>query len=154
MNKIATNKGMKSIHRLQSMGRQRGLTALGWVCALLSFGFVIFCLSKIVPSYMDNWQIQSSLETLGELRITENEFDGANNGQIRSHLSKFFRVNGIPSDLVKEVKITRKDGRAYVDIIWERRVPLLSNIDVVMHFENQFDSLNPTDCCLYREDNR
>ena len=139
--------------QVRSLRHQRGLTVLGWLCVALAFGFAILCGAKIAPSYMDNWQIQSAMETLGELRITDNEFDGASNAQIHDHLSKFFRVNGIPSDMLKKVKITRVKGRAYVDIIWERRVNLIGNLDVVMHFENQYDSLKPTECCYYREKN-
>ncbi len=138
---------------VRSLHHQSGLTALGWLFAILLFGFTILCFAKVAPPYYDNWQIRNSLKTLGELRITENEFDGASDSQIQSHLSKFFRVNGIPTTMLKDVNITRDKGRAYVDLIWEIRVDFISNIDVVVSFENQFDSLNPTDCCFYRVDN-
>ena len=136
-----------------SLRYQRGLTGLGWLSVILFFGFSVLCFARVAPPYYDNWQIRNSLETLGELRITENEFEGVNDAQIKTHLSKFFRVNGLSSSFLDDLKITRKKGRAYVDLNWERRVNLISNIDVVVSFENQFDSLKPTDCCLYREVN-
>lgn len=141
------NRPFKSLHR------QRGISGVGWLGLILLFGFGILCGAKIAPSYFDNWKIRDSLRTLGELSLTENEFQGASDAQVKSHLGKYFQVNGIPSEQLKDLKITRKKGRTYVDLNWERRVEFIANIDVVMKFENQFDSLNPTACCRYREDN-
>ena len=131
----------KSIHR------QRGLTFYGWAFAILVFAFTLLCAYRVAPPYFDNWQVQSALESLDQLTLSENAYEGASDDQIRSHLTKFFTINNVPDALIKNVKITRTKGRVYVDLNWEYQNHFFQNIDVVVKFENQYDSLNPTDCC-------
>lgn len=138
---------------VETLKYQQGLSGLGWLGVIALFGFGILCSAKIFPAYYDNWEIQNSLKTLGELRLTDNEFEGVSDSAVKSHLSKYFQVNGISHEMLDELKITRKKGRAYVDLNWEHHVNFISNIDVIVKFENQYDSLNPTDCCRVREDN-
>jgi hypothetical protein len=140
------------IKTVRSLQRQRGLTMLGWAFVILLFAFAITCAYRVAPPYYDNWQIRNSLETLSELKLTESAFDGASDSDIRSHLGRFFTVNNIPSALLKNLQITRTKGRVYVDLDWEVRSPFLYNIDVVVSFENQFDSLSPSECCTPKAD--
>ena len=132
---------------VKSLKRQRGLTLYGWTFAILVFGFGIICAYKIAPPYFDNWQIQSALETLDQLKLTESAFDGVSDEEIKRHLGKYFTINNVPSEFLKKIKITRTKGRVYVDLNWETRTQFLYNIDVVITFANQFDSLNPSACC-------
>jgi hypothetical protein len=125
---------------------------LGWAFIIMLFAFAITCAYRVVPPYYDNWQIRNSLETLSELKLTESAFDGASDTEIRSHLSRFFTVNNVSNNLLKELKITRTKGRVYVDLDWEVRSPFLYNVDVVISFKNQYDSLNPSECCTPKVD--
>lgn len=138
---------------IKSMSKQRGMSSLGWLCVILLFGFGVTCAYRVAPPYYDNWKIQQSLESLEELSLTEREFDGASDSQVKSHLSKYFQVNGISHEVLDYVKITRTKGRAYVDLNWDIQTHLIANIDVVITFKNQFDSLRPAECCKPEVDN-
>jgi len=138
---------------IKSLKYQNGMTIYGWSFVILLFGFGIICAYRVAPPYFDNWQIESALETLDQLNLKESAFEGVPDEEIKKHLTKFFTINNVSLDRVKDIKITRTKGRVYVDLNWETRTKFLYNIDVVISFQNQFDSLNPSACCKPQVDN-
>ncbi len=115
--------------------KQQGLTTLGVLTAILIGGFVLTCLFKIGPLYLDNYFVRAALNSLEGDRI-EN-MDSAN---IRRTVDRYFMVNNVRDVSSRDVVVTRERDRVVVSLDYERRVNLFGNLDVVVVFTNRFDS--------------
>ncbi|MCW8196461.1 DUF4845 domain-containing protein [Proteobacteria bacterium 005FR1] len=126
---------------------QRGLSSLGWLLVLLIAGFFMTLAFRMVPAYADNVYVTDALKSLREFESTERGYGGMTDSAIRSHLGKYFSINNVRGDATKNIKIERLSDKVLVNMDYEVRVPLFYNVDVVMKFRNQFDSLRPAECC-------
>lgn len=117
---------------MNSVKHQRGLSALGYLIILLIVGFFMTAAIKILPIYMESWTIKGAVQ--GAIESSKSE--GASASIIRKNLSRQFTVNQVTAITAKEIKITKK-GRGYlVNANYEKRIPFIQNIDVVVKFEN------------------
>lgn len=123
---------------------QSGLSTTGLLITLLAAGFAIMCLFKMVPAYMDDRFIQEGLKSLTE---NVDQIDEMSDEQIRKQIGRFFVVNNVRSQSERDIKIERKQDRTLVKMEYEVRVPIFANVDVVMTFNNVWDSKRPYDCC-------
>ncbi len=130
--------------KMSNRNKQLGMSSLGLLLMLAAVGFVVTCLFKMAPSYLDNRFIVGTLQSLAD---SEDDLAALSNGQIRSQLSKTFVVNNVRNININDVQIERMQSKVLVNIDYEVRVPLFYNVDVVMTFENQLDSSRPGECC-------
>lgn len=127
------------------MGKyQQGMSATGWLIVLLVAGFTLTCLFRMVPAYVDNRYIQQGLMSLAEegQRIEELSPE-----EIRRRIGRFFQMNNVRSQSEKSVEVERRQDNTVVTMNYEVRVPIIYNIDVVMTFNNEWDSSRPHECC-------
>lgn len=129
---------------MESIKRQRGMFSLGGLYLVLSLGFFVFLAFKVVPPYFDNVYIQQALKDLSTL---DRESGELSSDEIRKRLGNFFTINNIRGDVINQIKIKRKSGAVIVKIDYERRVPLFANVEVVMDFQNHWNSKYPEQCC-------
>lgn len=121
---------MKNAVQLPS--RQAGLGALGWLIVLAIASFLLTCLFKVGPVYIDHWQLKQALdEALADPNIaTKSRPD------LMEAIRRNFEVNRIEVIKASAVRLNEtRDGRE-LDASYEKRVPLLQNIDVVVKFED------------------
>ncbi|MGQ9425889.1 DUF4845 domain-containing protein [Gilvimarinus sp. F26214L] len=126
---------------------QRGLSSLGWLTVLLVAGFFLTCAFRLGPAYTDNIYVRDALGSLTDFENSERGYAEMSDRDIRTHLSNYFSMNGVRGTPTKSVRIERKSDRVLVNINYEVRVPMFFNIDAVMTFKNQFDTLRPSECC-------
>ncbi len=117
------------------MRREHGLSVLGFLFALLVIGFCLTVLFRLGPLYLDNYTVAQSFAALGEENVRTLSDQG-----IRQKLYKHFVVNNVDSIDLKQVEIDRTAERILVSLDYERRVPLLGNVDAVAKFHNVYDS--------------
>lgn len=129
---------------MQQVQRQRGVTTLGFVCLVLLAVFFVYTGFKVVPPYAENRYIVSALRSLD--RNNDDVFS-MSNGEIREHIRRFYTVNNVRTEGASDVDIDRRSSRVIVTIAYETRVPYFHNLDLVMSFNNQFDSSAPERCC-------
>lgn len=123
---------------------QRGMSKLALIIILAVVGFFGLAASRLVPVYTDNYYIQQGLASLQDLGV---EVGQMTDREIIGHLSRFFSVNNIRSQNAKDAEIVRDEEQILVYFDYEVRVHLMYNIDVVMTFENLWDSRRPSECC-------
>lgn len=115
--------------------RQRGVTIPGLIFLLLVFAFVLTAGFKIGPLYIDNQFIRESIESL------ENEnYREMSDQEIVRYVQRTFDVNNIRDITTRDMKISREKHRLFVSLDYEKRVNFMGNVDVVVRFENHFDS--------------
>lgn len=112
--------------------RQAGMTTLGWLATAITAGFLVVCLIKIGPVYMESWTVKSILEQAAE----EARSEGLSKGQIRERVSKKFLVNTVNGVTMADVVVVGKGENMEIDASYEVQKPLLFNIDVVVKFDD------------------
>ena len=115
--------------------QQRGITVPGMIFLVLVFAFVLTAGFKIGPLYIDNQFIRESIESL------ENEnYREMSDRQIQIYIERTFDINNIRDINPRDLKISREKHRLFVSLDYEKRVNFMGNLDVVVRFENHFDS--------------
>ncbi len=125
-----------------SLKQQKGLSSIGWLFVITIFGLVFTIIAKLAPLYLDNRFVVATLHELAE----DSTFPQMTANQVRTKLSKTFRVNNILGKAVESVKINKVKNITLVTIEYEERVNILSNVDVVLTFNSLLDSSRPSDC--------
>lgn len=116
---------------------QLGMSSLSLLLVLIAVAFVLMAAFKLGPLYLDNYFVKSSVESLQDEKITE-----MSDVQIRKVLYSRFIVNGVRDIDVKEAVIDRSSKGVVVDLSYEKRVNFIGNVDVVVVFNNRFDTAN------------
>ncbi len=114
---------------------QRGLSTLGLLVTLAVAGFFFTAAFKLGPLYLDNIFVKDALDSL-----QFKEADKLSDREIRSTIGDYFNVNNVRDIDLKQIEITREKERVLVDINYEKRIPFMANVDVVVTFNNHFDS--------------
>lgn len=117
------------------MSRESGLSLLGFLFALLVIGFCLTVLFRLGPLYLDNYTVAQSFAALGDDNVRSLSDQG-----IRQKLYKEFVINNVDDIDLKMVEIERSAEKILVSLDYERRVPLLGNVDAVVRFHNVYDS--------------
>ncbi|MGI9278867.1 MAG: DUF4845 domain-containing protein [Endozoicomonas sp.] len=116
--------------------RQKGLSTLGWLVAILVGGFMIMLTFKVAPIYLDDYAVAKVLTSLD----TKPGVEEAGVPQVREWLNKGLLTNRIK--LAKgESKVLRDKGKSVaIEINYERRLHLMYNIDLILTFEHKWNA--------------
>ena len=123
---------MKAL-RASSAKSQRGSIYTTMILVAL-FGLVILAALKIVPAYVDDSAINSTMESMQESA----DFDTMNINEVRTSLMRTLNTNRIVFD-ASNVVLTKEGGNEYVDINYESRKPLFFNIEAVVKFQHRYE---------------
>ncbi|MGL6161297.1 DUF4845 domain-containing protein [Microbulbifer sp.] len=126
-----------------SLRNQRGMSYWGWLLVVVVFGFILTCVSKMGPAYIDAYYVDEGLRKLAE----NAELRDMSRGDIKKELDRFFRINNVRGKPTKAVKIVRGADSMLVSVDYELRQPLIYNVDVVMKFDKQLNTAKPELCC-------
>ena len=120
---------------LRGLKKQRGMTGLGWLTIMFLIGFFAFLGVKIIPTFLENYQVKSVVKSLKEEpMITKKSVR-----EIRKLIKKRLTINSV-YDLKKEdIKIKKSGGVTTVEIAYEVRKPMVSNIFIVIAFSDKVE---------------
>ncbi|MGB4249055.1 MAG: DUF4845 domain-containing protein [Pseudohongiellaceae bacterium] len=116
-------------------GRQRGFSKFGLLMTLvvlvtgLTFGL------KVLPIYIDHNFVRGQAESL----VESGRAATMTQAEIRIEVGNSLRVNNIREFDLNSITSTRNNGAAVILIVYERRVPLFSNLDVVVSFDDRIE---------------
>lgn len=128
---------------MQSLVKQKGLSAFGWLVVIFLFGTVLTIAYAIIPAYYDNTLVADGLKSVG----SSPDVQSLSREQVVGRLQNYFDLNGVRGEPTKNIKVIRRSEGMVVNINYEVRENIFGNIDVVMRFENQLDTSNPDACC-------
>lgn len=120
---------------MQSVHSQKGMSILSWLMVLALVAFFASAAFKVLPHYFD----YMSMEKL----ITSVETDKAANirsiNEFYSHVGKGMQVNSIRDlNLQDALKIKVENNEFKAHLKYEKREPLIQNIDLVVRFDKEF----------------
>ena len=117
---------------MRLLRQQRGLTPLGTLTIVALVAFGVYLLLILVPVYMENFGVASSLKSLKQ----DMEIRDKSPEQVYESLKRRFDINDVKHVKKENVKITRAAGSTTVDVKYQVLVPLVSNISLALAFEN------------------
>ncbi|MCK5307970.1 MAG: DUF4845 domain-containing protein [Zetaproteobacteria bacterium] len=115
---------------MRSIRRQAGVTAIGWVIILALIGFFVFLTLKMLPSYLEYFKVSSSLESLEKEELSTPQ-------EVRKLLGRRFDISYVYTITPKQVKVKNAGKVFNVTAMYESRVHLFANVDVLMSFKKQ-----------------
>jgi len=123
---------MKPISNLPA--RQQGVGYYALVVVLTLLGIFIFTGLKIMPAYVSDGIVTTSLKNLKE----SGELSSMSLRDIRQHVVRTMQANGesFNSDSIDQVEENRVD---FIVVEYETRLPLFYNMDVVVKFNHRIE---------------
>lgn len=120
---------------MQLQARQQGMSTVGWLVSATLVLFFITCLVKLAPEYMEAMTVKSVINSA----LERGAYKGKGGAEaIRAELEKNFNTNQVDAIRSRDIQISRdkEKGGYIIDASYERRVPLIYNIDVVLKFDD------------------
>lgn len=125
---------MKNTNRLPFRS-QSGTSTLGILIVVLFFGSLLTLGIKLGPIYLDDYTIQEALEgldgTKGLSKMTV--------GEVRSLINKRLSVNNVRGFDAKAITVKADGDQVEIDVDYEVRTSLVSNVDAVVHFKHNYE---------------
>jgi Tfp pilus assembly major pilin PilA len=120
------------VERYMNIRKQSGWTMWTLMFTLFVIGSIAWIGLKLVPLYLDNGTIQSVLKTISQDRaVAESSY-----GEIDSRIRKTLSINSIRWVQSKDIEFVDGNGYTEVRIDYEKRIPMVANIDVIVTFKN------------------
>ncbi|HEY1026771.1 MAG TPA: DUF4845 domain-containing protein [Pseudomonas sp.] len=114
---------------------QHGLSILGWLVVLAVVAFFASTAFKVLPHYLDYMSMEKIIKSVE----TDRAADVRTLNDFYTHVNKGMQVNNIRDlnmDDILEVKVENNEFRVHLK--YERREPLIENIDLVVNFDKEF----------------
>ncbi len=116
--------------------RQRGMSLILISYIVLTAGFLLIMAIKIVPSYMEYFNVRGAMNSLQEAERAELTTPGTVHAALMRRLS----INSVYSVERGDISVERAGQNAWrVTVDYEVRKPLISNIDVVLRFDRSVE---------------
>jgi len=112
--------------------KQQGWTIWSLTFNLLIIGVIAWVGLKIVPLYMDNSTIRATIKPLAHDR----SLSGTSHEEIVSLIKKRLSVNSVRWVKTDDIEFVEEDNFTQVRIDYEKRIKMVSNIDLVVTFKN------------------
>lgn len=112
---------------------QRGMTGIGMLSILALCGFLLVIVVKLVPAYLEGFKVNSALEGL----VSDSRVEGASDSQVKELILKKLQVDDVDSVNAKHISIVSEAGKRRVSIEYERRIPMMGNVDAVVVFRDK-----------------
>jgi cytochrome c oxidase assembly protein Cox11 len=117
---------------MKSCERQAGMSIPGMLVIAIMVGFFVMCAIRMVPRYVEYLSVREIITTIAR----EHKIEEENIRDIRRRIETMFNTNQIYDLKPKDVEVYRKDGETFIDATYEVRIPIMGNIDAVMHFDD------------------
>jgi len=114
---------------------QQGLSMLSWLVVLIVVAFFASTAFKVLPHYLDFFSLQKIVTSVE----TEKALEIRSPAAFYEHVSRGMQVNNIRDLNMREVMDVRMENNDfYVRLKYEKREPLIENLDLVVHFDREY----------------
>jgi len=113
--------------------QSKGVTMLGMLTAVVVICFSVMLIIKIIPPYMHNFAVRDALNDVAK----EPNAAQMSKAKVKDKLERRLQVEGINAAMVNNLLVEKKDGKMYLFLKYENRVPVIGNIDFVFKFDEQ-----------------
>lgn len=110
---------------------QTGMGSLGWLIVLGLGSFFLTCFFKLGPVYLDYWNAKKAVDVV----MNNGKASSMPKEELLRAIQSQLDVSLISALTTKDIHITDTRNGRELDASYEKRVPLLANIDVVVKFD-------------------
>lgn len=110
---------------------QQGLTLIGFILVLIVLGCIAYLAMRLIPAYTEYYSVLSNIKGVAQ----EPGITTMDEGRIRNLIGRRFNISYVESIEAKDVKILRDANGMRLGVNYEVRKPVVSNVDMIMHFE-------------------
>ncbi len=115
---------------LNHLSRQRGMAPAVVMMIALVLGLLFTFGLKVGPLYVDHNLITGLCQGL----IDNGEANTLTVTEVRDRVSSTLRINNIPDFDLNSIFMREENGEAIITVAYEKRVPLVANLDIVATF--------------------
>ncbi len=116
------------------MYKQKGSSGI-FILLMIVLAFSgFFTFLKVMPLYTQNWSVETVFENIYE----ESKTTPYTRSRVYDMLHKRFGINGIDA-LMEYVEVSGNGSTIIIEMDYERRIPLISNIELVATFNHYID---------------
>ncbi len=115
----------------KTLHKQKGISLSGllvWSVILILISILGF---RVLPSYIEYTSIKKNLNAVAE----EASKQDSDINHIRQSFGKRAQIDNIKSISAQDIKITREKGRVVLSASYTSKIPLVSNVALVIDFE-------------------
>ena len=112
--------------------QQKGLTLISLLVVISIATFMVITVVKLVPSYIENFSVESSLVSIASDINTKK----IKPKDIKPRLIKRLEFNNVKHITDENIMISGGEDQSTLSITYEVRKSILGNIDFVMKFNN------------------
>ena len=116
---------------LNHLSHQRGVASAVVLTIALLFGLLSTFGLKVGPLYVDHNLITGLCQGL----IDNGEANTLTVTEVRDRISSTLRINNITDFDLNSIFMRKDNGEAVITIAYEKRVPLVANLDIVATFD-------------------
>jgi len=109
--------------------RQFGMTLSGLLGAAFAIAIVALLVMKVAPEYYEHRQIANAVK-----KVVANARPDASVKEIRDAFDRQANVDYISSVDSNALEITKEGGRIVVSFSYEKRIPLVANVSLLLDF--------------------
>jgi Tfp pilus assembly major pilin PilA len=122
---------------MRAMLRQSGLTLIGFAVVLIVAGFFAYAAMKLIPVYTEYFGVVKSMKALQ----SQADIEGVTIEEIRKRLNVNFDLQYVDDRSIpeKNIQLITRDGQRKLRIFYDKDVPFLYNVDLLVHFDNTVD---------------
>ncbi len=114
---------------------QKGMGLLGWMITLAVVAFFASTAFKMFPHYMDNAALDKAIMAVE----TDKAADVRTVPDFYAYITKAMTVNSVEKlDLREAMEVKLDNGEFHVHLKYERREPMIKNLDLVARFDKEF----------------
>jgi hypothetical protein len=114
---------------------QQGLSILGWLVVLAVVAFFASTAFKVLPHYLDYMSMEKIITSVE----TDKAADVRTVGEFYNHVSKGMQVNNIRDLNMRDaLQVKVENNEFLVHLKYEKREPLIENLDLVVNFDKEF----------------
>ena len=119
---------------------QRGISYWGILFGVSFFALIIKVAATVGPIYLDYITIDKMLQA----KFRETQVDKFEVAQFAKDLQAQMDRNNIRDRKVEDLMIVRREGdKTIIELDYEERKNLMSNLDLVAHFKKSYSSEKP-----------
>lgn len=120
---------------MNTMAKQRGVTAIGWLVILGLIGFFVFLGLKLFPMYAENFSVVSSLKSLeNEPQVTRKSKQ-----EIINLVMKRFQINDVKNATRGCIDVSKRNAVLTVTCSYTVTAKLFGPLSLVADFEESIE---------------
>lgn len=111
---------------------QAGITLIGFLMILMVVGFFAFLVMRLFPVYSEYYGVRQAMKAVA----AEPGIATKTPEQVKEALDRRFNISYVETPKRNNVRVTRQGGNYILNVRYERRGPLLYNLEYIATFDH------------------